>query len=46
MGSRDKAYASEVTDSKKPDLVMLDSLINWAIFKIFKVSEKLVIHDL
>jgi len=35
-------YASEVTDPKKSDLAMLDSLINRAVFKIFKVSEKIV----
>ena len=38
--------ASEVTDPKKSDLAMLDGLINRAVLKIFKVSEKLVIHDI
>jgi len=35
-----------VTDPKKSDLAMLDNLINRAVFKIFKVSEKLVIYDI
>jgi len=38
--------AKDVTDPNKSDLAMLDNLINRAVFKIFKVSEKLVIHDI
>ena len=41
-----RSYASEVTDPKTSDLAMLDSLINRAVFKIFKVSEKIVIYDI
>jgi len=39
-------YASEATDPKKSVLVMLDNLIDRAVFKIFKVSEKVVIRDI
>ena len=39
-------YGLEVTDPKKSVLTMLDNLFNRAIFKIFKVSEKDVIHDI
>ena len=39
-------YASEATDPKKSVLAMLDNLINRTVFKIFKVSEKLVIRDI
>jgi len=34
------------TNPKKSVLAMLDNLINRAVFKIFKVSEKLVIRDI
>ena len=39
-------YASEATDPKKSVLAMLDNLIDRAVFKIFKVSEELVIRDI
>jgi len=39
-------YASEVTDSTKSVLAMVDNLIDRAVLKIFKVSEKHVIHDI
>jgi len=39
-------YAVEDTDHKKSVLATLDNLINRAVFKIFKVSDKLVIRDI
>jgi len=35
-------YASEVTDPKKSDLAMLDSLINRAVFKILNSQKSLL----
>jgi len=38
-------YASEVTDPTKSVLAMLDNLIDRAVFKIYKFSEKRAFHD-